>query len=48
MSEAAAGVLREDHERLESSLERLRQIADALDSAESAEAVDYISKPIGL
>jgi heavy metal translocating P-type ATPase/RND family efflux transporter MFP subunit len=42
MSEAAAGVLREDHERLESSLERLRQIADALDSAESAEAVDYI------
>lgn len=42
MSEAASGLLREDHEILEGSLERLRQIADALDSAEAADAVDFI------
>ena len=42
MSEAAAAILREDHERLAPSLERLRQIADALDDAQGAEAVDYI------
>ena len=35
MSEAAATVLREDHEHLEASLERLRQIADALDGAKA-------------
>lgn len=42
MPEAAATILREEHERIESSLERLRQIADALDDARGAEAVDYI------
>lgn len=42
MSEAAATVLREDHERIETSLERLRQIADALDGAMAAEAVDHV------
>jgi heavy metal translocating P-type ATPase/RND family efflux transporter MFP subunit len=42
MSEAAAAILREDHERLAPSLERLRQIADALDDVQGAEAVDYI------
>ena len=42
MSEAAATILREDHERLEISLERLRQIADALDDAKAAEAVGYV------
>jgi RND family efflux transporter MFP subunit len=42
MSEAAATVLREDHERIEISLERLRQIADALDGAEAAEAVEHV------
>jgi len=42
MSEAAATLLREDHEKLEASLERLRQIADALDDAKAAEAVAYV------
>ena len=42
MSEAAASVLREEHERLEKSLERLRQIADALDCCEPEEAATYI------
>lgn len=42
MPEKAAGVLREDHERLEHTLERLHQIADALDNAKSTEAVGYI------
>ena len=42
MSEAAAGVLREDHERLEKSIERLRQIVDALDCCEAVDATAYI------
>jgi heavy metal translocating P-type ATPase/RND family efflux transporter MFP subunit len=42
MSETAARALREDHEKLEGSLERLRQIADALDGADAAAAVDCI------
>ncbi len=42
MPEAAAGVLREDHERVETSLERLRQIADSLDGCESEEAAKLI------
>jgi heavy metal translocating P-type ATPase/RND family efflux transporter MFP subunit len=42
MSEAAAAILREEHEKLAPSLERLRQIADALDDAKAAEAVDYV------
>lgn len=44
MSEAATEILRKDHVRLEGSLERLRQIADALDSAEGADAVTLISE----
>jgi hypothetical protein len=42
MSETAAGVLREDHERIEKSMERLRQIADALDCCEPEDAATYI------
>lgn len=42
MSEAAAAILREEHEKLAPSLERLRQITDALDDAQGAEAVDDI------
>ncbi len=42
MSEAATEILRKDHERLEESLERLRQIVDSLDSAEAADAVTLI------
>jgi heavy metal translocating P-type ATPase/RND family efflux transporter MFP subunit len=42
MSEEAATVLREEHEKLEPSLERLRQIVDALDVAKDAEAVNYV------
>lgn len=42
MSEVAAGILREEHERLEQTLERLRQVADALDCAQASEAVNYV------
>ena len=42
MPEAAARALREDHEKIEASLDRLRQIADALDDAPPQRAVDYI------
>ena len=44
MSEAAAGVLREDHERLEKSMARLREIVDALDGCEPEAAAGYISE----
>lgn len=44
MSEAAAAILREEHEKLAPSLERMRQIADALDDAQGAEAADYIQE----
>ena len=37
-----AGPLRQDHENLKTSLDRLRQIADALDDASGKMAVDYI------
>ncbi len=42
MAPAAAVRLREDHERLEVSLDRLRAIADALDDAEARAAVVLI------
>lgn len=42
MSEAAATILREDHEKIETSLERLRQLSDALDYANITEARGHI------
>jgi heavy metal translocating P-type ATPase/RND family efflux transporter MFP subunit len=42
MPETAARALREGHERIEASLDRLRQIADALDEAPPQRAADYI------
>jgi hypothetical protein len=42
MPAAAARDLHQDHQRLEASLDRLRQIADALDDAAAGTAVDYI------
>lgn len=42
MPSAAATALRTDHERLELALNRLREIADALDHAEGVEAVELI------
>ena len=44
MPAATATVLRQDHERIESGLDRLREIADALDDAEGASAVTLISE----
>jgi soluble P-type ATPase len=44
MPAAAARELREDHERLEVQLNRLREIADALDDAEAASAVTLIAE----
>ena len=44
MPAATARALREDHRRLESGLDRLRAIADALDDAEAAAAVTLISE----
>jgi heavy metal translocating P-type ATPase len=41
---ATARMLREDHERLEVELDRLREIADALDDAEGAAAVALIAE----
>jgi heavy metal translocating P-type ATPase/RND family efflux transporter MFP subunit len=41
---AAAQDLRQDHERLEASLDRLRQIADALDDADAKTAVEYVAE----
>ena len=41
---AAAQDLRQDHERLETSLDRLRQIADALDDADAKTAVEYVAE----
>ncbi len=42
MPAAAARDLRQAHQRLEASLDRLRQIADALDEVAGGVAVDYI------
>lgn len=44
MPAATATTLRQDHERMESGLDRLREIADALDDAEGAAAVALISE----
>jgi heavy metal translocating P-type ATPase len=41
---AAATALRHDHERMEPMLDRLREIADALDTAESSPAVALIAE----
>lgn len=44
MPVAASGALQEDHEKLEPMLDRLREIADALDQAEGINAVTIISE----
>jgi heavy metal translocating P-type ATPase len=44
MPVAAAGSLHADHEQLEPTLDRLREIADALEQAEGADAVALISE----
>jgi heavy metal translocating P-type ATPase len=44
MPVAAAGSLHADHEQLEPTLDRLREIADALDQVEGADAVTMISE----
>ncbi len=44
MSSGAAAALREEHERLDAVLDRLREIADALDNAERADAVALITE----
>ena len=44
MPAAKAKALRQDHERLDSALDRLRAIADALDDAEPAPAVKLIAE----
>src|SRR6516164_9267362 len=44
MPAAAAMKLRQDHERMETALDRLREIADALDTAKGAGAVTLISE----
>lgn len=48
MPAAAARALHEDHERLAASLDRLRQIADALDDATAEAAVNYIVEANGI
>jgi len=44
MSATSATALRSGHEKMESSLDRLREIADSLDAATGAEAVTLISE----
>jgi len=44
MPAAAATTLHEDHQRIEATLDRLREIADALDTAEGTCAVTLISE----
>jgi len=44
MPAAVATALRQDHERMESALDRLREIADALDDAAEGAAVGLISE----
>ena len=44
MPAATATALRQDHERMETALDRLREIADALDDAVEAAAVGLISE----
>jgi heavy metal translocating P-type ATPase len=44
MPEAASELLREEHENIEPSLERLLKIGDALDSADAASAMELIAE----
>jgi hypothetical protein len=44
MAETDAIGLREDHNRLNASLDRLRQIADALDDADAKTAVAHLAE----
>lgn len=44
LPETATSALREDHEKIEQSLDRLRQIADALDAASPRRACEYIDE----
>ena len=44
MPAAAATTLRQEHEHLDTALDRLREIADGLDDAEPTEAVRLISE----
>lgn len=48
MPTGTATALRQDHERLERQLDRLREIADALDQADVATAVDLIREASGI
>jgi heavy metal translocating P-type ATPase len=48
MPAATALVLRQGHERMDASLDRLREIADALDDADGAAAVVRISEAHGI
>jgi heavy metal translocating P-type ATPase len=48
MPAAAAGSLHSDHERLEPTLDRLREIADALDQSDGAAAVGMILEADGI
>jgi heavy metal translocating P-type ATPase len=48
MPSATATTLRQDHERMEGALDRLREIADALDDADGAVAVALIAEADGI
>jgi heavy metal translocating P-type ATPase len=48
MPSATATALREEHEHLDAALDRLREIADALDDAEPAAAVELITEANGI
>ena len=48
MPSATATALRQEHEHLDAALDRLREIADALDDAEPAAAVALIAEANGL
>ena len=48
MPEARARALHQDHEQLGDALDRLRAIADSLDDADPAHAVDLIAEATGL
>jgi hypothetical protein len=48
MPSATATALRQEHERLDATLDRLREIADGLDDAEPAAAVELIAEANGI
>jgi heavy metal translocating P-type ATPase/RND family efflux transporter MFP subunit len=48
MPEAATELLRQEHEKIEVALERLRSIADALDGADAASAAGLVSEATGI